>query len=243
MSFGSLKKNDVLFCESKGSRVVTLIENNNNVWIGRDMFSGQNIEITRNDSFKLVNKQRKSRPLSMVSLLESENSVRPTLTEKEVFIVEYFLDNYSQEELSQISESYYSGDYIKNNPISDIKSLKRYLNIDVKRNDDVYMEYGLCANDNYGEEISTSTPISRFKEYRFSMVEEREQIEWASWYFDFDAGMNDGEVIDEFVKEFEKDFWSYDPDHEDTDYGDSTTLGLSDPEVRTTWRSTPFIIE
>ena len=84
MSFGSLRKNDVLFCESKGSRVVKLVESNNNVWIGRDMFSGQNIEITESDTFKLVNKQRKTKPMSMVSLLESESSSRPTLTEKEV---------------------------------------------------------------------------------------------------------------------------------------------------------------
>ena len=136
MSFGSLRKNDVLFCESKGSRVVKLVESNNNVWIGRDMFSGQSIEITENDTFKLVNKQRKTKPMSMVSLLESESSSRPTLTEKEVFIVEFFLDNYSQEELSQLSESYYNGDYLKGHSISVLKSLKRYLNIGNRGADD-----------------------------------------------------------------------------------------------------------
>lgn len=245
MSFGSLRKNDVLFCESKGSRVVKLVESNNNVWIGRDMFSGQSIEITENDTFKLVNKQRKTKPMSMVSLLESESSSRPTLTEKEVFIVEFFLDNYSQEELSQLSESYYNGDYLKGHSISVLKSLKKYLNIGNRgADDDAYMQYVLCANDNYGKEISTSTPISRFVRYSFNWIEEREQTEYASWTVDFSAEADNQELLDEFVEKIKDDFWNYNPDHQDTDYGDSHHVGMTDPELTRPYRNDrPFIIE
>ena len=243
MSFGNLKKNDVLFCESKGSRVVKLVENVNNVWIGRDMFSNQSVEITNHDTFKIVNNQRKSKPLSMVSLLESTDSVRPTLTEKEVFIVEYFQDNFTSDQLNKIRVNYYDGGYLKKSVIEGLNSLKRYLNIISRVSDDVFIQYALCAYDNLGEEITTSTPISRFKEYSFTMVEERKQWEYTTWGIDFWAEYDNQELLDEFVETMQDDFWNHSPDSLDTDYGDSETMGMSDPELTPLHRSKPFIIE
>ena len=93
MSFSSLKKNDVIFCESKNSRVLKLIEKVDGSWIGRDIFTNQSYELNSNDQFKLVNRERRVKPLSLTSLVESTDGPS-TLTEKEVFIVDYISNTF-----------------------------------------------------------------------------------------------------------------------------------------------------
>jgi len=88
MRYQNLRKNDVLFCESKGSRVLKLVEKIDGSWVGRDIFTNQNFQLNNTDQFKLVNRERKVKPLSLVSLVESTTGPS-TLTEKEVFIVDY----------------------------------------------------------------------------------------------------------------------------------------------------------
>jgi len=39
MRYENLKKNDVLFCELKGSRVLKLVEKVEGSWVGRDIFT------------------------------------------------------------------------------------------------------------------------------------------------------------------------------------------------------------
>ena len=103
MRYQNLRKNDVLFCESKGSRVLKLVEKVEGSWVGRDIFTNQNFELNNTDQFKLVNRERKVKPLSLVSLVESTNGPS-TLTEKEVFIVDYILDNYNPDELQEAKD-------------------------------------------------------------------------------------------------------------------------------------------
>ncbi len=59
MRYENLKKNDVLFCESKGSRVLKLVEKVEGSWVGRDIFTNQNFELNNTDHSKLVNRDTK----------------------------------------------------------------------------------------------------------------------------------------------------------------------------------------
>ena len=54
MSFNNLKKNDVVFSESKGSRVFKLISKKDNHWVVGDMFTKKFDIITESDTFRVV---------------------------------------------------------------------------------------------------------------------------------------------------------------------------------------------
>ncbi len=56
MRYQNLRKNDVLFCESKSSRVLKLVEKIDGSWVGRDIFTNQNFQLNNTDQFKLVNR-------------------------------------------------------------------------------------------------------------------------------------------------------------------------------------------
>ena len=75
------------------------------------------------------------------------------------------------------------------------------------------------------------------------MIEERKQWEYSTWGIDFWAESGNQELLDEFVETMQDDFWNYNPDSLDTDYGDSETIGMSDPELTPLHRNKPFIIE
>ena len=44
MRYQNLRKNDVLFCESKGSILLKLVEKIDGSWVGRDIFTNQNFQ-------------------------------------------------------------------------------------------------------------------------------------------------------------------------------------------------------
>jgi len=238
MRYENLKKNDVLFCESKNSRVLKLIEKVDGSWVGRDIFTNQSYELNSNDQFKLVNRERRVKPLSLTSLVESENGPS-TLTEKEVFIVDYIMDNYSPDELTDLKDSYDEGNHV-DTKIPHFSSLLRYLNLGGGHNESSFFQYIICAYQNIGKTITTSTPIDRFYEYSFRWTEERLQTEYSEYYVDFYAiNDEDAEKISEHIKE---DFWSYQPDNRDTDYGDSQFVGMIDPNVEPTSEK-PLVID
>jgi hypothetical protein len=228
MRYENLKKNDVLFCESKGSRVLKLIDKVDNSWIGRDVFTQENFELSNKDQFKLVNRERKTKPLSLIKLVESTEGPS-TLTENEVFIVDYIMDNYNPEELGELVVAYEKGKHL-DVVIPHFKTLKRYLNINGNYTSDDFYQYIYCAYENIGKTITTSTRIERFKEFEFRMVEERRQYEYTTYGVSFHArNHEDALEISEIIKD---DFFSYDPENYDTDYGDSDFLSLGDPELR-----------
>ena len=179
MSFSSLKKNDVIFCESKNSRVIKLISKDENKWSGKDIFTNEGFEITSQDNFKVVTRERKSRPISMVNLFESEG-VPSTLTEKEVMIVEYIQEEMDPSNLNRLERK-----YLDNN-LSDLRELEvvanflKYLGVETRYAPDELLCYALCAIQNEGKEISTSTPITRFYRYDLRRWEIREQVEYLS---------------------------------------------------------------
>jgi hypothetical protein len=237
MRYQNLRKNDVLFCESKGSRVLKLVEKIDGSWISKDIFTNQNFQLNNTDQFKLVNRDRKVKPLSLVSLVESTNGPS-TLTEKEVFIVDYILDNYSSDELQDLKYNYDDGKF--ENKIPYFKSLLRYLNLPGGYTEGSFFQYVLCAYDNMGKTITTSTPITRLFEYECRWTEESLQTQYTIYTIDFYAS-ND-EVAEKISNELREDFWSHDPQDQDIDYGDSQFVGMIKPTFERT-NTKPFVID
>jgi len=237
MRYQNLRKNDVLFCESKGSRVLKLVEKIDGSWIGKDIFTNQNFQLKNTDQFKLVNRERKVKPLSLLSLVESKNGPS-TLTEKEVFIVDYIMDNYSPDELEDIKNNFQDGEI--NTKIPHFNSLLRYLNLPGGHSESSFFQYILCAYENIGKTITSSTPITRLNEYEFRWTEERLQTEYTTYTLEFYAANDeDAEKISKYLRE---DFWSHNPESEDSDYGDSQFVGMIEPEVRQS-NMKPFVID
>lgn len=237
MSFSSLKKNDVIFCESKNSRVIKLISKDENKWRGKDIFTNEGFEITSQDNFKVVTRERKTRPISMVNLFESE-SEPSTLTEKEVMIVEYIQEEMDPTDLNRIERKYLDNNLVDFKELKGVADFLKYLGVEQRYSADQLVCYALCAIENEGKEISTSTPIKRFIMYDMRRWEIREQVEYTSWAIDFCAEDND-EKLDEIKESIEDHFWDYDPQSMDSDYGDSEHLGWEDTSIT---RGRPIII-
>ena len=129
MSFSSLKKNDVIFCESKNSRVIKLISKDENKWRGKDIFTNEGFEITSQDNFKVVTRERKTRPISMVNLFESE-SEPSTLTEKEVMIVEYIKEEMDPTDLNRIERKYLDNNLVDFKELDGVANFLKYLGVE-----------------------------------------------------------------------------------------------------------------
>lgn len=230
MGFNNLKRNDIVFSESKGSRVFKLISKNNNEWIVEDVFSKQSDIIKENDQVKVVKTDKKSKPFSMSKLFESSKvSIRPTLTEKEIFIVEELKDSFEESYLHDVIAEYENG-----NLDAGSKLLDRYLkvlNVSKKSQYDLYslIQYVYCAIENYDNEISTSTNINRFKLFELKATEITDERKYQNWTLDVPA--LDLDMMTKMQSGILDNFWNYDPDAGWADYGDSQFIALEDVEI------------
>jgi hypothetical protein len=230
MGFNNLKRNDIVFSESKGSRVFKLISKNNNEWIVEDVFSKQSDIIKENDQVKVVKTDKKSKPFSMSKLFESSKvSIRPTLTEKEIFIVEELKDSFEESYLHDVIAEYENG-----NLDAGSKLLDRYLkvlNVSKKSQYDLYslIQYVYCAIENYDNEISTSTNINRFKLFELKATEITDERKYQNWTLDVPA--LDLDMMTKMQSGILDNFWNYDPDAGWADYGDSEFIALEDVEI------------
>jgi hypothetical protein len=230
MSFNNLKKNDIVFSESKGSRVFKLISKNNNEWVVEDVFSKQSDIINEKHQVKVVKTDKKSKPLSMSKLFESNGvSIRPTLTEKEVFLIDEIKDSYEENDLHDMIERYENGDLN-----SGEKLLSRYmkvLNVQKMSQYDLFalIQYVYCAIENYDTEVSTSTKINRFKLFELKTTEITDERKYQNWTLNVPA--LDKSMMIKMQSGIMNDFWNYDPDAGWSDYGDSEFLGYEDNEI------------
>jgi len=234
MSFRNLKKNDIVFCESN-SRVLKLVEKQNGVWNTQDLFSKQPIKLSSNQTFKLVETHKKvSKPMSMLKLMEQDESVPSTLTEKEVFIVDYLLSEVDQSLLHQAERVFRKMESSRDmtTVIGNIFSpIVRYLSLGNSTNDTRYFQYVFCALENLdGSEINTSTRIERLSTFQYEKVEIRKQIEYVSWTVDNIPSFSEEDLRDN-LSTIDDNFWNWSPDSRDTDYGDSDTLGWEDEKL------------
>ena len=169
MDFNNLKRNDIIFSESKGSRVFKLISKNNNQWIVEDVFSKQSDMINEQDQIKVVKTDRKSTPISMTKLFESSKvSIRPTLTEKEVFLIDELKESYEESELHDIIEKYENGNLDVGFNL--MNKYVKILSVSLKSwwDNTALIQYVYCAIINYDNEVTTSTNIEDRKSTRLN---------------------------------------------------------------------------
>ena len=245
MSFNNLKKNDIIFSESKGSRVFKLISKEETHWVVGDMFTKKIDTITESDTFKIVKTENKQKPISLLNLFENNKiSTRPTLTEKEVFLVEELKDSYEESELHDIIESYENGDLERGYNI--LRSDLKIINATLKSTYDNFglIQYVYCAIENYDKEINTSTPIKRFELFSFSTIEISDERKYQNWTLLVPALNKD--MMIKMQEGIMNDFWRWDPDAGWADYGDTDSLGFEDSqieEVPVTEYRKPLVIE
>ena len=102
-----------------------LISKKDNHWVVGDMFTKKFDTITESDTFKVVKTKNKPKPISLLNLVESNGvSIRPTLTDKEVFIVEELKDSYEENDLHDVIERYENGELNSGDDL-----LKQYLKL------------------------------------------------------------------------------------------------------------------
>jgi len=245
MSFNNLKKNDVVFSESKGSRVFKLISKKDNHWVVGDMFTKKFDTITESDTFRVVKTENKPKPISLLNLVESNGiSIRPTLTDKEVFIVEELKDSYEENDLHDVIERYENGELNSGDDL--LKQYLKLLNFNSRLQYDSFalIQYVYCAIENYDTEISTSTNINRFKLFELNATEISDERKYQNWILRVPA--LDLDMMTKMQSGIIADIWNYDPDAGSADYGDSDFIGMSDIEIQEVGLSEyrkPLVIE
>lgn len=226
MKFQELKKNDIIFCESQNSRVIRLGNfMNKSTWKGYDIFSKQEIIVTNKDKFKLVNETKKPNIIKMSHLIESKSSI-DTLTEKEVFIVEFFIEELGYKKINTIVDDYMDGDIDVIIPnVSEIKNYLHLHHIDSR----IFIQYLICAKENEGNKINTSTKIQRVQLYtvfgtQYSFVTRYDYVS-ATFY-----SLND-EHAELVKKSIKGNPWTVPFNYGDVDYGDAESFDFSDFEL------------
>jgi hypothetical protein len=181
-----------------------------------------------------MNPQRKiKKNLSLYRLIENEESSVPnTLTDKEVFIVTYLLEDVDRSVLYSAERHW---DELKPYDMKKIidtifTPILSYVNQKNLKGDLRLYQYIFCALENENDNsVTTDTPIRRMKNYDYKIWETRQQIEYVDWRteipgFSLDEVRNKSKLIQE-------SFWDWNPNSNDSDYGDSEHLGLEDEEI------------
>ena len=245
MSFNNLKKNDVVFSESKGSRVFKLISKKDTHWVVGDMFTKKYDTITESDTFRVVKTENKPKPISLLNLVESNGvNITSTLTEKEVFLIEELKGSYEESSLHEIIESYENGNLNSGDDI--LKGYLKILNSQSKSQYDSFalIQYVYCAIENYDTEVSSSTKINRFKLFELKATEISDERKYQNWTLNVPA--LDLDMMTKMQSGIIDNLWNYDPDAGWADYGDSDSIGFEDIEIEeigvTQYRK-PLVIE
>jgi hypothetical protein len=178
---------------------------------------------------------KKNNKLGLLNVLKEsiDEQYEQTLTEKEVFIVEYLLTEIDETILNRIETAFDTLDpYGFDNLHNIFKPILVYLGGKHLNSDKRLIQYVLCANNNRGKEINTNTQIKRLKKLRFSVWSIEKQIVYNKFVLDNIPISSDDEQSDVYEKIMD-DFWRWNPDSHDSDYGDSEMLGFEDAEFDT----------
>jgi hypothetical protein len=181
----------------------------------------------------------------LLNLVESNGvSIRPTLTEKEVFIVEELKDSYEENDLHNVIERYENGELNSGDDL--LKQYLKLLNFNSRLQYDSFalIQYVYCAIENYDTEISTSTNINRFKLFELNATEISDERKYQNWSLSVPA--LDLDMMTKMQSGIIADIWQYDPDAGSADYGDSDFIGMSDIEIQEVGLSEyrkPLVIE
>jgi hypothetical protein len=209
------------------------------------MFTKKFDTITESDTFRVVKTENKPKPISLLNLVENNGiSIRPTLTDKEVFIVEELKDSYEENDLHDVIERYENGELNSGDDL--LKQYLKLLNFNSRLQYDSFalIQYVYCAIENYDTEISTSTNINRFKLFELLATEISDERKYQNWSLSVPA--LDLDMMTKMQSGIMADIWQYDPDAGSTDYGDSNFLGMEDIEIQEVGLSEyrkPLVIE
>jgi hypothetical protein len=209
------------------------------------MFTKKFDIITESDTFRVVKTENKPKPISLLNLVESNGiSIRPTLTDKEVFIVEELKDSYEENDLHDVIERYENGELNSGDDL--LKQYLKLLNFNSRLQYDSFalIQYVYCAIENYDTEISTSTNINRFKLFELLATEISDERKYQNWSLSVPA--LDLDMMTKMQSGIIADIWLYDPDAGSADYGDSDFIGMSDIEIQEVGLSEyrkPLVIE
>jgi len=225
--------------------VFKLISKKDNHWVVGDMFTKKYDTITESDTFRVVKTENKPKPISLLNLVESNGvSISPTLTEKEVFLIEELKGSYDESSLHEIIESYEDG--ILNSGDDILKGYLKILNSQSKSQYDSFalIQYVYCAIENYDTEVSSSTKINRFKLFELKTTEISDERKYQTWILKVPA--LDLDMMTKMQSGIIDNLWNYDPDAGWADYGDSDSIGFEDIEIEeigvTQYRK-PLVIE
>lgn len=230
MNFNKLRKNDVVYSESKGSKVFKLLSYGNNSWLVEDIFTKKKETLNEFDLFKVVKTEKSSKKISMVNLLENEQiNTQSTLTDNEVFIVNELKDSYDEEYLHDIIHSYEDGELNVANKI--VSNLLKVVNLTSLATTEqrLLIQYIYCAIENYDKDISTSTKIKRFGRFYVSAIEISDVRQFQEWTLNIPA--LDVDMATKISENVMPTFFQYDPDAQDMDYGDTDFIAWGEIEV------------
>lgn len=175
----------------------------------------------------------KKNRLSLINLLkESVDEDYPTtLTDNEVFIMNYLADEVDPSLLSQAERAY--DDFIpqKMSKLVDIifGEILLYIGMKNKRHDKRLLQYVICYNENDGKEITTSTPIKRLANYNFKVWDVTNQIVYNKYTTNDIPSFSEDDVKDK-QEQILGNLWYWDTTTDDSDYGDSDFIRYEDPE-------------
>jgi hypothetical protein len=194
------------------------------------MFTKKFDTITESDTFRVVKTENKPKPISLLNLVESNGvSIKPTLTEKEVFLIEELKGSYEESSLHEIIESYENGNLNSGDDL--LKGYLKILNSQSKSQYDSFalIQYVYCAIENYDTEVSSSTKIDRFKLFELKATEITDERKYQNWTLNVPA--LDLDMMNKMQSGILNNFWNYDPDAGWADYGDSDFIGMEDIEI------------
>jgi len=175
--------------------------------------------------------------MSKLSLLKAlKESVSednpPTLTDNEVFIVDYLNTEIDPSLLYRVETGFENYNPNEMDKIINIfRDILTYLSLRNLLHDYRLIQYIICAIENQGKEITTNTPIKRLKTFDFIIWGTEKQIVYNKYYIDGLPVYNDDDISD-LTNKITDRFWDWNPDSHDSDYGDSDFIGFDDPETR-----------
>lgn len=180
----------------------------------------------------------KKNRLSLINLLkESVDEDYPTtLTDNEVFIMNYLADEVDPSLLYQAERAYDDFDPKKMSKLVDIifGEILLYIGMKNKRNDKRLLQYVICYNENDGKEITTSTPIKRLANYNFQVWDVTRQIIYNKYSTNEIPAFSKDDVENKQTQILDN-LWNWDTSSDDSDYGDSEFIRYEDPEIEQDW--------
>jgi hypothetical protein len=155
----------------------------------------------------------------------------PTLTDNEVFIVDYLNTEIDPSLLYRIETGFENYNPYEMDKINEIfKNILTYLSLKHLINDYRIIQYVICAIENQDKEITTNTPIKRLKTFGLKVWGTEKQI-IHNKYFISDLPVYNDDNISDLTNKITDRFWDWNPDNHDSDYGDSDFLGFDDYET------------